>query len=159
MTGRTGGIGAGHTDEQTPPKRRLAIAVHAGGFDRVHYALVLASAASALNRPVTLFFTGRAIQALLPSPRQGIPAWYDLDAADDGTVPADRDARLRGLGVGGFEELLTACVTLGVEVLVCEMALRAMGLPDDQGFRPDVPVTLAGAVTYLGSPHDQLLFV
>lgn len=39
----------------------LSIVLFAGGFDRVHYALVMASAAAATNRKVTLFFTGRAL--------------------------------------------------------------------------------------------------
>lgn len=134
----------------------LSIVIHAGGFERVHYALVMASAAAAIDRPTTLFFTGRAVQALLPD-----DGWHQLDPADDGSTPADRDGWFKANGVAGFEDLLEACVALGVKVMVCEMALRALGLPKDQALRADVPVAVGGAVTFLSgvAPGGATLFV
>ena len=41
----------------------LAIIVYTGTYDKVHYALAMASAAAAVGRPVQLFFTMTAIQA------------------------------------------------------------------------------------------------
>src|SRR5690242_16641401 len=108
----------------------LSIVVFAGGFDRVHYALVMASAAAATNRKVTLFFTGRALNALLDSPE---PGWHRLDPADDGSAPAARDAYFAGNGLATFEELLGACVALGCTVMACEMGLKALGLPTGVG--------------------------
>ena len=136
----------------------LSIVVFAGGFDRVHYALVMASAAAATNRTVTLFFTGRALNALLDSPE---PGWHRLDPADDGSAPAARDDHFARNGLATFEELLGACVALGVTVMACEMGLKALGLPTGVGLRPDVPVQKGGVVTFLNesSAGGAMLFV
>ncbi|WP_207455890.1 DsrE family protein [Azospirillum sp. SYSU D00513] len=127
----------------------LSIVLFAGGFDRVHYALVMASAAAATNRKVTLFFTGRALNALLAENAGGAPGWHGLDPADDGRSPAERDAWFRDNGVGGFEELLEACVMLNATVMACEMGVRALGLPTGTPLRADVPVRTGGVVTFL----------
>lgn len=127
---------------------KLSLVVFSGGFERVHYALVMASAALASNRRVTLFFTGRALLALAGSDAAGRPGWHRLDPAEDGSPPAVRDAVFAERGVAGFEELLEACVALGATVMVCEMGLRAVGL-DPADLRPDVPVVAGGVVTFL----------
>lgn len=147
----------------------LAIVLFAGGFDRVHYALVMASAAAATNRKVTLFFTGRALLALLAdgggdaaeAGASGKPGWHGLDPADDGRSPAARDAWFTANGLAGFEELLEACVALGVTVMVCEMGLRALGLPAERtALRADVPVKTGGVVTFLNeAPKAGALLV
>jgi peroxiredoxin family protein len=130
----------------------LAIAVHSGDFDRVHYALVMASAAAATDRKVTLFFTGRAVHALV-----GATGWHALDAAPEGA--AARDATWRQRGVGGFEELLLACRDLGVRVIVCEMALRAAAIAAD-ALRADLGHETAGVVTFLNAgAGGQIVFV
>ena len=36
---------------------KLSIVVFSGDFDKIHYALVMASAAAAIDIPATLFFT------------------------------------------------------------------------------------------------------
>lgn len=139
----------------------LSIVLFAGGFDRVHYALVMASAAAATNRKVTLFFTGRALQALLPGSGPEEPGWHGLDAADDGSRPADRDRSFAEGGLATFEELLGACVALDVTVMACEMGLRALGLPAGAPLRADVPVKTGGVVTFLNDAPKTgaILFV
>ncbi len=123
----------------------LAIAVHSGDFDRVHYALVMASAAAATDRKVTLFFTGRAVAALV-----GTTGWHALAAAPEGA--ASCDATLHQRGVAGFEELLTACQELGVRMIVCEMALRAAGFDSSTVvLRRDLTLETAGVVTFLNA--------
>jgi peroxiredoxin family protein len=124
----------------------LSMVLFSGGYDRVHYALGMAAAAAAIDRRVTLLFSGRALRALVAGDP---PSWQALDPADDGSLPAARDRFLADSGVATFEELLGACVALGVRIIVCEMAVRALGLPDDVAWRADVPVTLAGIVTFL----------
>ncbi len=133
----------------------LVLVVQSGGYDRVHYALVTAAAAVATGRPVTLFFTGRALPALMA--REG---WKRLDFSDDGTSPEARDDTLALRGVGTFDELLTACAELGVGFLACEMGWRALGIRDPV-LRPDLKVETTGMVTLLGQvrPGDQMLFV
>ena len=56
---------------------RLSIVVHSGAFDRVHYALMMAAAAAAVDRPVTLFFTMGATQAL-----RRPDGWVNLSGAE-----------------------------------------------------------------------------
>lgn len=139
----------------------LSIVVFAGGFDRVHYALVMASAAAATNRRVTLFFTGRAVRALFDPAGPERFGWHDLDAADDGRTPVERDRWFGANGLATFEELLGACVALGVTVMACEMGLKALAPPAGTGLRPDVPVATGGVVTFLNDAgrDSAMLFV
>ena len=145
MTTGSAGTAAGGTAAGGPATggvRGLALIVQSGGYDRVHYALVLAAGAAAIGRPAILFFTGRALRALLPD------GWRTLDAADDGTGPAERDAVLAARGVADFETLLAACRDLDVRMIACEMGLRAEGL-EGAALRPDLTVERAGVVTLL----------
>ncbi|NYZ12958.1 hypothetical protein HL658_10375 [Azospirillum sp. RWY-5-1] len=130
----------------------LALVVFSGGFDRVHYALVMASAAAATNRRVTLFFTGRALLALMAGDP---PGWHGLDPADDGSTPAARDATFAARGLATFEELLSACALLGATIMVCEMGLRALDLPEGWRLRDDVTVQTGGVVTFLNEAGPQ----
>ncbi len=144
-----------------PSPDSLSIVVFSGGFDRVHYALVMASAAAATNRRATLFFTGRALRALLNGAAPGTLGWHDLDAADDGARPAERDQFFQSQGLATFEELLSACVMLKVTFMACEMGMRALDLPAGTRFRDDVPVAAGGVVTFLNdaSASGSMLFV
>ena len=147
---------------RTPPDK-LSLVVFSGDFVRVHYALVMASAAAAIGRPVTLFFTMGASRALGRPTADGRPGWYDLpagetiDGADDGGATDDL---LQRRGVGGFEELLAACVAMGVKIMVCEMGLRALGLTRSD-LREDLPLTEGGVVTFLAdaSRDGAMLFI
>ena len=129
------------------PAARLSVVVFSGAFDRVHYALAMAAAALATNQPATLFFTMGGCRALLAADAAG-PGWRQLHPTEDGVPPEQADAALLAKGLGGFEELLAACVALGATVMVCEMGLKAMGLTLDQ-LRQDVPVTPGGLVSFL----------
>jgi peroxiredoxin family protein len=143
---------------------KLSVVVYSGAFDRVHYALVLASGAAAVGRAATLFFTMGATRALLASEPGAEPPWRampvdrdsGLDAADGGAL----DDRFKARGVAHFEELLEACLALGVKIMVCEMGLRAMGL-ERRALRPDVAVETGGVVTFLddASPKGAVVFV
>src|SRR5882672_6418155 len=110
----------------------VSVIVRAGDYESVHYALALAAAALAVDKPAVLFFTMAGIRALMEPP---ILDW-------------ERDALNRARGVGDFETLLQACVELGARFIVCEMGLRSLGI-DRTGLRADVPVTIAGIVTLL----------
>ncbi len=141
------------------PPDKLSLVVFSGRFEKVHYALVMASAALAVGKPATLFFTMEATRALLRPGPDGAPAWRALPATGGGTGGAVDDG-FRARGVGGFEELLEACASLGGRFLICEMGLRAMGL-DRQDLRVDVPVDVGGVVTFLedASQDGQMLFI
>ena len=112
----------------------LSIVVRSGKYEDVHYALAMAAAAVAVNKPAVLFFTMAGIRAL-EGPPPPLTDWH-------------RDAINRKAGVGDFETLLEACVELGARFIVCEMGLRSLGI-DRAGLRRDVPFTVAGIVTLL----------
>jgi peroxiredoxin family protein len=138
----------------------LSIIALSGDFERVHYALAMASAARAVGRTVTLFFTQGALHALTRD-AAGRAGWETLPAdalTEDDVVGtrrpgnagggASRDTLFKQRRVGDFETLLSACVELGVRFIVCEMGLRAQGI-DPNTLRADVPCETAGIVTLL----------
>jgi peroxiredoxin family protein len=132
---------------------RLSIVLLSGRFERVHYGLCMASAAAALERPVTLFVTLGALRALVAVDAHGRPGWMDLPLAEgfSGSEVADGgalDARNRARGLAGFEELLQVCVTLRVEFMACEMGLRALGL-EPEALRSDLTLARGGLATLL----------
>lgn len=124
---------------------KLSLVVFSGEFERVHYALTMAAGAVASNRAATLFFTMGAARALVD--------WRTLPGAA-------ADAELRAKGLAGFDELLDACVALGVTIMVCEMGLKALGI-DPASLRADLPITPGGIVTFLAeaSKDGAMLFV
>ena len=134
---------------------KLSLLVLSATFERVHYALVLAGAAAAIGTAATLFFTTRALAALAEG-EAGL-GWRRLPGEDGRTGGAIDDER-RARGVAGFEELLSACVEFGVRFIACEMGLRAVGM-DAVALRRDVPVEVAGVVTFLAdaSPDGVML--
>ena len=143
-----------------PAHSRLAIIVFSGDYDRVHYALAMASAAAAVSQPATLFFTMGALKALRRDSADGVPGWVGLGAAGDGASPALRDAHHAGAGIAAFEELLSACVELGVTFMVCEMGLKAEDMSAED-LRADVPVKPGGLVTFLAEAGEdgRIVFV
>jgi len=138
---------------------KLSLVLFSGSFDKVHYALAMAAAALAVNKPATLFFTMGAARALLAEDEGG-PGWRHLLSGENALPPLEADAALRAKGLGGFEELLSACVMLGGQVMVCEMGLKALGLDFSQ-LRPDVEIAPGGLVTFLtdASKDGALVFV
>ena len=139
---------------------KLSIVVFSGAFDKIHYALVMAAAAVASNTPVTLFFTMWAGRALESPAADGTPAWHRLPVSEGGQTAAGMDAQFKARGVADFEQLLEACVALGVTVMVCEMGLKALGM-DPDALRPDVPVAKGGVVTFLAdaSKNGGMMFI
>jgi peroxiredoxin family protein len=132
---------------------RLSVVLLSGEFERVHYALCMASAAAALERPVTLFVTLGALRAFLAEDAQGQRGWMRLPVAEAlaGPEVADGgalDARYRAQGIAGFEELLEACRALEVEFMVCEMGMRALGLEPGE-LRADLGLQPGGLATLL----------
>ncbi|KAF0111320.1 MAG: hypothetical protein FD149_2554 [Rhodospirillaceae bacterium] len=125
-----------------PPIDKLSLVVFSADFAKVHYALMLAGAALAVNTPVTLFFTMGACQAL-------------RTVGDDEAAPG-----APATGMAGFEELLAAVVALGGRFIVCETGLKAVGLKP-QDLRPDVPIDIAGIVTFLAdtSREGGMMFI
>ena len=139
---------------------KLSIVVYSGKFDEVHYALVMASAAAAVGRPVTLFFTMDACIAL-EKPRPGEdPAWTRMPINQGSDTAAEQDAEYGARGIATFDELIEACTTLGVKFMVCEMGLRARGL-ENLPLRDDIAIEEGGVVSFLNdaSKDGAMIFV
>ncbi len=128
---------------------KLSIIVYSGDFGRVHYALAMAAAAAAIDRPVTLFFTMEALRTLAKD-----AGWRGIAGAEA------RDAAYQARGVATFEELIAACAALDVRFMVCEMGLRAIGLTAAE-LRDDVAFTEGGLVTFLNdaSASGAMVFI
>ena len=139
---------------------KLSIIVYDGHFDKVHYALVMASGVAAIGREVTLFFTMSACQALLKPGPDGRPGWASMplsNAAGDG---ASWDACCRERNVANFEELLEACISMKVRFFVCEMGLRALEISREE-LREDIPIEEGGVVTFFtdASHNGSMVFI
>lgn len=133
-----------------PSPDKLSIVVSDHHFDQVHYALVMASAAAAIGKSATLFFTMGACQALMESDSKTDVSWREMPLSDEAGTGAERDKFYTDNGIGGFEELLDACSGLGVQFMVCEMGMRAKGFPD-QSLRKDIKIEVSGVVTFLNN--------
>jgi predicted peroxiredoxin len=111
----------------------LGVLLISGGHERAHYALMVAAAAAAIGRDVTLFATNEGAALLL----EATPL-----AADP------REAELSARGVANLAELLAAAASLGVRRIACEAGLRTAdlaGQPLAEG------VEVAGLVTFLAA--------
>jgi len=122
---------------------KLSLIVQSGDYDRVHYALVMGSAALATGKPVTLFFTMAGTRALTPG-------W--ADPKKEKAFTAD--------GLATFEELLAACRDLEATFMVCELGLRAENLTAGD-LRVDITITQGSAVSFLSdaSGNGAMLYV
>lgn len=119
-------------------KAALALVVHSGEGDRIHYAFVMAAAAAAMDIPVTFFATGPGLAAL---GAMGI---------DDMAADERRGAR----GVATLAELRGAAAELGVRFIACDMGLRDQNLSAsdlDPGFAAEI----AGFVTLLNAAGEN----
>lgn len=154
MAADPGGAG----DHISPDK--LSILVFSGDYHRVHYALAMASAAAAVNRPATLFFTMEAIRALGKPCSDGTPGWHGLAITDGAGTAAAVDRQFASRGVATFDELLSACITFEVTFMVCEMGLRAVDMTA-ANLRGDITYTEGGIVSFLAdaSKDGAVIFV
>ena len=87
---------------------KLSLIIQSGAYERIHYALVIASAALAVGKPVTLLFTMGGTRALTED-------W--ADQAREKAFAAD--------GLATFEDLLSACQELEATFMVCALGLRS----------------------------------
>lgn len=111
----------------------LGLLLISGGHERAHYALMLATAAAALGRPVTLFATNGGCRLLMKS------------------APLERDAREAALGRAGVATIATlmeAARALEIRCIACDAGLRAEGLENEELAQG---TELAGIVTFLGA--------
>ena len=122
---------------------KLSLIVQSSDFDRVHYALVIASAALATGKPVTLFFTMEGIRALTLN-----------------FVDAKAEAALKQKQLATFEELLAACTEMGASFMFCEMGLRVSRVKREQ-FRSDIEIREGSVVSFIAdaSSSGAMLYI
>jgi peroxiredoxin family protein len=140
----------------TPDK--ISIVIYDHHFDKVHYALVMAAAAAAIGKPVTLFFTMGASQALLEQSPNALAAWSKMPLSDEDGTGFERDQSYKDKGVAQFEELLQACATLGIKFMACEMGLQAKDLKNNP-LRRDLSIEVSGIVTFLNDASSSGVIV
>ena len=121
------------------PPDTLGILLISAGYERAHYAFVLASGAAAIGRDVILFATNQGCRALL---------------ADLTGLTANHDAALQAIGVAGLADLRDACIEMGVRLIACEAGLRIANLETTPLAQT---VQIAGIVTFLEAARGQLL--
>lgn len=124
----------------------LGIVLSSGDFSRAHYALMMATAAAAIGRPVVLFATNAGINALRRRTADGEPGWTHLH----GSV---RDVELQGRGIAGMADLLVAATELGIRIMVCETGLKAEGLTASD-LSAGVPGEVTGLVSFYEAVGD-----
>lgn len=125
------------------PSDTLGILLISGGYDRAHYAFVLAAGGAAIGRNVVLFATNDGCGALLA----------------DLSVFAASEAATIAAGVASLATLRSAAAELGVRMIACEAGLRLAGLRL-AGIASELAdhVELAGVATFLeATRHGQLL--
>lgn len=140
--------------EENPPKK-LSIVVASGTFEKVHYALVMATGAAAIGIPVTLFFTMGACPAIMAD-----DGWRRLPSEKSDMTATSRDDDFASRGVATMNELIESAVELGITFMVCEMGLRAEGL-EDQPMRDGIEIPRTGVVTFINdaSADGSIIYV
>ena len=116
----------------------LGLVVLSGEWARVHYALMMASSAAAIDRPVTLFVTMDAVPLL-----EAGEGWRRLAGAEG-------DDTMKQHKVADTETLLEACAAMDVTIMVCEAGLKARDVAPS-ALRSDIGVDVTGLVTFYRS--------
>jgi peroxiredoxin family protein len=139
---------------------KLSIVLLSGHFDKVHYAFIMAAAAAAIDKPVTLFFTMGACRALGKAADGEPPPWRAMPLSEGVGTGGELDDNFKAMGIGGFEELLDSCVKLKVRFMVCETGLRAMGM-ERGDLVDDITIDEGGVVGFLtdASRHGAMIVI
>ena len=132
---------------------KLSLVVFSKHIDRVHYALVMASATAAISTPVTVFFTMGATLALGKPDENGTYP-YQAMPAEGYNNGAEMNEAFAQKNVADFETLLGACIELDVKFMVCEMGLQTIGIKR-KDLRDDISVEIGGVVTFMNDASND----
>ena len=130
------------------PPLPLGIILFSGDFARAHYALMMANAALATDRPVVLFATMDGIGTFTRNGWQSLPG-------------AEADATLRDRGVAGLAELLEAafatCLTMTVQMYASKYGFPLQAARCEVRINRSVPdtVTLSYHLSFDGPLTDE----
>ena len=132
---------------------KLSLVVFSKHIDRIHYALVMASATAAISTPVTVFFTMGATLALGKPDENGTYP-YQTMPAEGYNNGAEMNEAFAQKNVADFETLLGACIELDVKFMVCEMGLQTIGIKRED-LRDDISVEIGGVVTFMNDASND----
>ncbi len=127
---------------------RLVLLLQSGEFDRIHYGLMMASAAAAVNKDVTIFVTMAACHAFTVNGWKQQPLSEGMHFSIPVATAQELDNHFRKQGVADFGLLLESCLALPIEWIFCETGLQSLELTAND-LTPGIPVMIAGIVTLL----------
>jgi len=130
---------------------QLTLILQSGEFDRIHYGLMMAVTAAALDKKVTLFITNAACLAFAKHDRwRNLPISLGMQhlAQNAGTL----DTYYQAQHIASFDSLKESALALDVEWKICESGLRAMGLSIDD-LDPEIPFVAGGLVGVMHHPQ------
>ncbi|MFZ5518829.1 MAG: DsrE/DsrF/DrsH-like family protein [Candidatus Zhuqueibacterota bacterium] len=170
LTERVGKLEAGR-------ENKLSLIVFSGELDKLLAAFVIATGAAASGMKVTMFFTFWATSALRDRDKK--PGRKDFFSRIFGALLPKGTSRLKlsrlnmaGLGtsmmkhlmrkkkVASIEEMLQMAGNLGIQIYICEMSMRLMGLQRDEMMAYPL-MKFCGVTTYLAeAQHSNIqLFI
>lgn len=133
-------------------RKPLFILISDHQADQIHFAMMAASAAAAIDRPVTLFFAKGAVNTVV------VDGWKKIKDRHGMTGPR-MDHRLAARGVADMPVMMDACMAMNVRFLVCENSLKEEGLiSDDLIERPVVMISSMATILDEGENCDWLKF-
>ena len=136
----------------------LGVLLISDGLERAHYAFVVATAAAAIGRDVTLFATNGGCHALLDTlPYAGSPyvgSSYAGASYAGASHVGSSNVGPTIPGVATLAELRDAALALGIRMMACPMGLRLAGL---EGAALAPGVVVAGVPSFLAAASGQVI--
>jgi peroxiredoxin family protein len=137
----------------TEDKRGLALIFHSGSFDRIHQGFSLALAASALGRPVRLFFSYWALKYL----KRGEDSYFHLDSEARGFQAILQ----KGLDRGHMEsvaQMLGQVKAMGGRCYACTHSMGLLNISRDE-LAETVDRSMGLTAFLTDTAEDQILFI
>ena len=131
----------------------LGVLLISDGLERAHYAFVVATAAAAIGRDVTLFATNGGCHALLDTPPYAGSPYVGSSYAGASYVGSSNVGPTIP-GVATLAELRDAALALGIRMMACPMGLRLAGL---EGAALAPGVVVAGVPSFLAAASGQVI--
>lgn len=136
----------------------LGVLLISDGLERAHYAFVVATAAAAIGRDVTLFATNGGCHALLDTPPYAgspyVGSSYAGSSYAGASYVGSSNVGPTIPGVATLAELRDAALALGIRMMACPMGLRLAGL---EGAALAPGVVVAGVPSFLAAASGQVI--
>ena len=136
----------------------LGVLLISDGHERAHYAFVVATAAAAIGRDVTLFATNGGCHALLDTPPYAgspyVGSSYAGASYAGASYVGSSNVGPTIPGVATLAELRDAALALGIRMMACPMGLRLAGL---EGAALAPGVVVAGVPSFLAAASGQVI--